>query len=62
MTPAILTSTVDSVITDVSAVVTAGVSYMGDAATAITSSPLLMFFTCASMIGVGLGLLKRAIS
>ena len=39
MTPEILTSTVDSVITDVSAVVTAGVGYMGDAAAAITSSP-----------------------
>lgn len=62
MDPIVATSTVDAIITDVSAVVTEGVSWMGDAATAITGSPLLMFFTCVSMIGVGLGLLKRAIS
>ncbi len=62
MDPIVATSTVDAIITDVSAVVTAGVGYMGDAATAITSSPLLMFFTCISMVGLGLGLLKRAIS
>lgn len=55
-------ATVGGVIEDVSAVVTEGVSWMGSAATAITGSPLLMFFTCISMVGVGLGLLKRAIS
>lgn len=46
-------------ITSVGAVVTGGVTWMTSVATAITGSPLLLFFTIASMVGVGVGLVGR---
>ena len=49
MEPLALTSTVDAVITDVTAVVTAGVGYMGNAATAITRPTPIMLTQVKNM-------------
>lgn len=43
-------------------IITEGMTWLGEAATAVTSNTLLLTFTCISLVGVGLGLLKRVIS
>lgn len=57
-----LDGTANAIITAIGEVVTAGMTWLGDAATAVTGNTLLLTFTCISLVGVGIGLLKRVIS
>lgn len=53
----------DNLITNVGKVVTAGMDWLGDAVTAVTSSgnELLLLFCCVGFIGTGIGLMRRII-
>lgn len=53
----------DNIITNVGKVVSAGMDWMGEAVTTITSSgnELLLLFTTIGLIGTGIGLLRRLI-
>ena len=56
------TTTIATIITDVGSLVTGAVSWIGSFVGAITSSPLLMIFAILSLVGLGVGLLKRLFS
>lgn len=51
-----------SIITEVSALVTAAVGWIGDYVGAITSNPLLLMFVVIAFVGLGVGLIRRIIS
>lgn len=53
--------TMATLITDVGSIVTGSVSWIQSIATAITGSPLLLFFTLFGFVGVGIGLVRRII-
>lgn len=50
------------IITGAAAVVTAGAGWVGDFATQITSTPLLLVFAVLPLVGLGIGMLKRLLS
>lgn len=50
-----------SILTKVTAIVTEGMSWLGSAATAVTSNDLLLTFTCIGLVGTGVGLLRRIV-
>lgn len=45
----------------VTSIVTAGMSWLGSAATAVVGNDLLLTFTCVGLVGTGIGLLRRII-
>lgn len=55
-------ATMASIITEVSALVTAAVGWIGDYVGAITSNPLLLMFVVIAFVGLGVGLIRRIIS
>lgn len=61
MEPAV--SGMDSIISNVGKVVTAGMSWLGDAVTTVTASgnELLLLFVTVGFIGTGIGLMRRLI-
>lgn len=64
--PALLTgataSTVSGVLTDIGTVVTQAMTWAGDVAEMIVSTPLIMIFVSVAMVGLGVGLIRRMIS
>lgn len=56
-------SGMQTILANVGDVVSAGMTWMGDAVTTITSSgnELLLLFTTIGLIGTGIGLLRRLI-
>lgn len=56
------TTTIATIITDVGSLVTGAVSWIGSFVGVITSNPLLMIFAILSLVGLGVGLLKRLFS
>lgn len=50
-----------AIISDVSSIVTAAISWVGDYATAITSNPLIEMFVVVAFVGLGVGLIRRLI-
>ena len=56
------TITLSSILTDVGSIVTNAISWLGDFATFIVGSPLLMLFCLVPLVGLGIGLLKRMMS
>lgn len=54
-------ATVSSILTDISSVVTSGMTWLGDAVTAVTGSPLLFVACTFGFIGTGIGLMRRII-
>lgn len=50
-----------SIISDVGQVVTAGMGWLGEAATEVTETPLLLLFCVVGFIGTGIGLMRRII-
>lgn len=58
------TSTMSTLISTVSSIVTAGIGWMGDYVSALTSTgnELLLLFTCLPLVGLGIGLIRRMIS
>lgn len=57
------TTAMDSIITNVGKVVTAGMGWLGDAVETVTASgnELLLLFVCVGFIGTGIGLMRRII-
>ena len=53
--------TVGEALTDAGQVVSSGMTWLGEAASAVTSNGLLMTFVCISLIGTGIGLLRRLV-
>lgn len=50
-----------TIISDVSSLVTAAVSWIGNYVGAITSNPLIEMFVIISFVGLGVGLIRRLI-
>lgn len=56
------TTTVSSVLTDISSVVTQAMTWAGDVAEMIVSTPILLIFVSFAAVGLGIGLIRRMIS
>jgi len=53
----------EAIITGVSSIVTAAISWIGSYATVITEQPVLMtYVVCLPLVGLGVGLFKRLLS
>lgn len=50
-----------SIIANVTEIVTAAVSWIGQYVGAITSNPLILMFVIVSFVGLGVGLIRRLI-
>lgn len=55
------TPTVSSILTEVTAIVTSAITWIGQFATAITSNPIILMFVVVSFVGLGVGLIRRMI-
>lgn len=55
------TATVATILTNVTAVVTESVSWIGSYVGAVTSNPLILTFVILSIAGMGVGLIRRLI-
>lgn len=53
--------TLSSILTDIGSIVTSAVSWMGSIVTFITSNPLVLMFVVLSVVGLGIGLLRRVL-
>lgn len=51
-----------SIITDITAVVTAGMGWLGQAVTTVTANPLLLLSVTIGFVGTGIGLMKRIVN
>lgn len=49
------------ILSRVGQIVTAGMTWLGQAATTVTNNDLLLTFTCVGLVGTGIGLLRRII-
>lgn len=56
-----MTGTSSAIIAVVSDVVTASVGWMGDIVEFITANPLALIFVTISLVGLGVGLLRRVL-
>jgi hypothetical protein len=54
--------TMAAIIADVTSVFTAAIGWVGDVATTIGSTPILLIFTIIPLVGLGVGLFKRLIN
>lgn len=55
------TATVSTILSNVTAVVTEAVDWIGSYVGAITSNPLILTFVILSIAGMGVGLIRRLI-
>ena len=53
--------TIATILTQVSSIVTSGITWVGQFVGAITANPLILMFVIVSMVGLGIGLIKRLI-
>lgn len=51
----------ESLITQITSLVTAAVGWVGQYVTAITGNPLLLIFVVTAFVGLGVGLISRII-
>ena len=49
----------DSIITTVSSIVSAGATWVSSAVSTVTTTPIIMFFLMVNFVGIGIGLFKR---
>lgn len=54
-------TTIATVLTGVGNIVTSGIEWIGDYASAIVGNPLLLLFASLPLVGLGIGLIKRLI-
>lgn len=54
-------TTIATVLTGVGNIVTSGIEWVGDYASAIVGNPLLLLFASLPLVGLGIGLIKRLI-
>lgn len=57
-----MTTSMSAILADVSAIVTAGVTWMGQFVTFITDNPIVLIFVIVPFVGLGIGLIKRLLS
>lgn len=55
------TVTIATLLSSVSDIVTSGITWVGSFVGAITGNPLILMFVLVSMVGLGIGLIKRLI-
>lgn len=55
------TTTVATILTNVTSLVTEAVKWVGSFAGAITSNPLILTFVIVAFVGLGVGLIKRLV-
>lgn len=55
------TTTVATIVANVSSLVTEAVKWVGSFAGAITSNPLILTFVIVAFVGLGVGLIKRLV-
>lgn len=53
--------TIATILTQVSSIVTSGITWVGQFVGAITGNPLILMFVLVSFVGLGIGLIKRLI-
>lgn len=51
--------TMESILTSITAIVTAAVGWIGQFVTMITDNPIVLVFCLIPMVGLGIGLLSR---
>ncbi len=51
-----------SILTDVGSIFTTAIGWVGDVATTIGSTPILLIFTVVPLVGLGVGLFKRLLN
>lgn len=51
-----------NILSDVGSIVSSGFDWAESAVDFITGTPLVLFFTLIGLVGIGIGLVKRAIS
>lgn len=56
------TTTITTILGDVTTFVTSAVDWLGSFADAITGNPLLLMFVITGFVGMGVGLIRRIIS
>lgn len=56
------TVTIATLLTSIGSIVTAAVSWMQSAATAISGNPLALMFILLPLMGVGIGLFRRILN
>lgn len=52
----------EAILTTVSTLFTSAIGWVGDVASTITSTPILMLFCSIPLVGLGVGLFKRLIN
>lgn len=55
------TATITTILTNVTALVTEAIKWVGSFVGAITSNPLLLMFVIVAFVGLGVGLIKRLV-
>ncbi len=55
------TTTLSSLVGEVSTIVTGAVGWIGDYVGAITGNPLILMFVIIAFVGLGVGLIRRLI-
>lgn len=50
-----------NILSRVGEIVSAGMTWLGQAASTVTNNDLLLTFTCVGLVGTGIGLLRRII-
>lgn len=53
-----VTVTMETILNDIGSVLTEGLSWVGDVATAVTSNPLLMFAVVVGFVPIGISMFK----
>lgn len=53
--------TIATILTQVSSIVTSGITWVGQFVGVITANPLILMFVIVSFVGLGIGLIKRLI-
>lgn len=53
--------TIATILTQVSSIVTSGITWVGQFVGAITANPLILMFVIVSFVGLGIGLINRLI-
>ena len=54
--------TIGSLIGDVGEVFEAGIGWVGDVASTVSSNPILLIFVILPLVGLGIGLFRRLLS
>ena len=54
--------TISTLLTSVGSIFTEAISWVGDVATTIVGTPILLLFCCIPLVGLGVGLFRRLLN